>query len=466
MDPYGFQTVALRKLAPMKNRFIADDMGLGKTVQGIWLDQMNRREWVKKAGPTRFKTLIIAPLAVHDSWERHITELTGAPVVRIDPKARNDFYQSLTQPVNGFYIVHWQALRFMTQQLKKVNWFHIIADEAHRAKNRKTQQTQALKQLQSYYKTALSGSPADKPDDLWSIFHWLWPKDYRSYWNFRKRYCEEGQVDLPAHKLPPSGRAPTKIVGVKNVEELHAEIEPWFIRRLKHDVLDDLPEKTYSEIYVELHPKQRIAYNQMKRDMIAWLDDQDDIVPMMAPVVIAQLVRLQQFALGYMQPHPTKEGKWIMSDPSAKLDVLCELIADHPTEQFVVFSQSKAILYLLAQRLDRMKTTYGLYTGDQKPSDKDALEHNFQAGNVQVFAGTIAAGGEGITLTAASTVVFLDRMWNPFRNTQAEDRLHRIGQKNAVQVIDLLARNTVDPDRKYKIELKKQTLITLLGDHR
>lgn len=464
--PYGFQTKAVDKLAPKPSRLIGDEMGLGKTAEGIWLDIKDRCTWIEEHGPTSMKTLIISPLAVHSNWEEHLKDLApGVPIIRIDPKNRSTFVRALTQKGSAYYIVHWQALRLIVDDLKKVHWFHIIADEVHRAKNRKAQMTQALKQLRTYRKTGLSGTPADdKPDDLWSVLNWLYPTYYRSYWKFRKHYCIEEQIELPPDKMPMSGKAPTKITGVKNVESLHAEIDPFYIRRLKKEVWTDLPDKYYSTVWVGLDPKQRRAYDQMRRDMITWLEHQDQTVPLVAPVVIAQLTRLQQFALGYMQPHPDKVGKWIMSDPSTKLDALCELIEDNPTEQLVVFSQSKAILYLLSKRLDRMKVDHGLYTGDASMADKDWTVRSFQAGNLQVFAGTIAAGGEGITLTASSTVIFLDRAWSPTRNIQAEDRCHRIGQKNAVQVIDFMARNTVDVDRKVKIDLKWEWLRKILGD--
>lgn len=466
--PYDFQRDAIFKLSPRTSRLIADEMGTGKTAQGIWLDIKDRQQWVQNHGPTVMKTLIVAPLAVHDNWEEHLQDLApGVTIIRIDPKNRATFVKALSMRISGYYIVHWQALRLIVDDLKKVQWFHIIADEVHRAKNRKAQQTQALKQLKAYKKTGLSGTPADdRPDDFWSVANWLYPTYYRSYWKFRKHYCVEEQIDLPPDKIPPSGKLPTRITGVKNVESFHKEIDPWYIRRLKEEVLEDLPDKYYSTVWVDLDPKQRRAYEQMRRDMITWLEHQDQTVPLVAPVVIAQLTRLQQFALGYMQPHPDKPGKWIMTDPSTKLDFLCELIEDNPTEQLVVFSQSKAILYLLSSRLDRMRVSHGLYTGDAKQVDKDRMVHSFQAGNTQVFAGTIAAGGEGITLTSSSTVLFLDRAWSPTRNIQAEDRLHRIGQKNAVQVIDIMARRTVDLDRKRKIDLKWETLRELLGDKR
>src|SRR5690606_24192000 len=116
------------------------------------------------------------------------------------------------------------------------------------------------------------------------------------------------------------------------------------------------------------------------------------------------------------------------------------------------------ILPLLAQRLEKKGITYGIFTGDTKDSERKEIIRDFQAGDRRVFAGTIQAGGVGITLTAASTVVFLDRGWSPAINEQAEDRLHRIGQKNAVQVIDMMAKGTVDIGRKEMLEQKSEWL--------
>lgn len=475
-EPYKFQQEALDKARFMENFLCGDDMGLGKTPFGVWRDRDLRQDFIKENGKKLLRTLIVAPLAVHDTWEEHIqTLLPGAPVVRVNPKNRASFVKALSRKINGFYIVHWQALRLIPE-LRDVNWFHIIADEAHRVKNRKAQQTQFLKLLKTRHKTGLSGTPADdKPDDLWSVLNWLWPQYYRSYWRFRKHYCVEEVIETEGLHA----RKPTKVVGVKNIESLHKEMDPWYIRRLKKDVLEDLPDKYYTTLWVDLDPKQRVAYNQMKRDMIAWMENQDQTQPLMAPVVIAQLTRLQQFALAYMQgipsvrkvKHPTTGEpieepytKWAMTDPSTKLDLLCEIIADNPTEQIVVFSQSKSVVNLLGKRLESMGVTHGLYTGDTKQEDRDNLVRSFQAGQTQIFAGTISAGGEGITLTAASTVVFLDRAWKPTANRQAEDRLHRNGQKNAVQVIDIMARDTVDLGRNSKIQEKWSWLQQLLGD--
>jgi SNF2 family DNA or RNA helicase len=141
-----------------------------------------------------------------------------------------------------------------------------------------------------------------------------------------------------------------------------------------------------------------------------------------------------------------------------------EIITDNPDEPIVVFSQFKSILVMLARRLEKKGISYGITTGDIKKAERTAAVQDFQAGKLQVFMGTIATAGEGITLTRASTVVFLDRAWRHSANRQAEDRLHRIGQEEAVQVIDLIARNTVDLGRLQKIERKAEWVRQLVGD--
>jgi SNF2 family DNA or RNA helicase len=261
---------------------------------------------------------------------------------------------------------------------------------------------------------------------------------------------------------------------------------PWYLRRLKADVLKDLPDKYYTRIWVDLSPKQRKAYDEMARVMVAWLEEKgytDDTAlarPMVAQVIIAQLQRLQQFALGYMEHAGTKlvwvvnkqtgereqveKDIWRMVDPSAKLDAMMELLEDMDDGQVVIWSQFKGAITLLAKRLEAKGISFGLLTGDTPQADRGPLVADFQAGRIRVIAGTIATGGVGITLTAASTVVFLDRAWSPALNTQAEDRLHRIGQENAVQVIDLMARSTVDLGRHQQLETKMSWLRAILGD--
>jgi SNF2 family DNA or RNA helicase len=403
----------------------------------------------------------------------------------IDPKNRDDFIKKLSQPYH-YYIIHWEALR-LVDELQSLQWYHVIADEAHRAKNRKAQQTQALKKINTRCKTALSGTPADnKPQDLYSILQWLYPRVWTSYWRFEHYFIKtepHNQGPCAAEGCNGYHQRPfRKQVGVANVEELLESVEQYYLRRLKEDVIADLPDKYYTEIEVTLSPRQRKIYEQMAKDMLAWIGKHEE-EPVAAPIVMAQLVRLKQFALAYAEiemvtrrrrecPEDGCEAGCIghevrrvkLSEPSSKLDVVMERLEDNPTEQFVVFSESKQIINMLAARLTKANITHVALTGDTPQADRGGLVDDFQAGKARVFAGTIHAGGEGITLTAASTVIFLDRTWNPSRNRQAEDRLHRIGQKNAVEVIDIVATDTVDGGRLQQLEMKWSWLKELLGD--
>jgi SNF2 family DNA or RNA helicase len=467
---YHFQQVGVAQLCPLgeepaESGLIADDMGLGKTYEGIARDVELRRD------PYAFKrpTLIVAPSGTHyDAWVRVIKEYVGPtmPIWVIDRKRRSIIEGQLRAAQTGmkafpcYVIVHYEALRLM-EELKDIDWFHIIADECHRVKNRGAQQTRALKALRTKYKTGLSGTPADdKPQDLWSILNWLWPKLFRSYWKFVKECCVFEDEQLQRLKY---GKTFKKIVDVnpEGAAKMLATIRPWYVRRKKADVGIELPEKYYTERHVELPIRQRRAYDQMRRDMIAWVGEHQD-QPLVAGAVVAQLVRLQQFALASAVFTP--EGKIALVDPSAKLDDLVEVLDGNPDQSLVVFSQSRSMVNLVVSRLRSNGTLVSPYTGHVSQPDRDKAVEAFQHGDIQVLAGTIAAGGEGITLHRASTVVFLDRAWNPTRNRQAEDRLHRIGQVNPVQVIDIIARDTVDLGRMQRIANKWSALEYILGD--
>jgi SNF2 family DNA or RNA helicase len=229
--------------------------------------------------------------------------------------------------------------------------------------------------------------------------------------------------------------------------------------------MPELPDKYNTKVWVTLKPEQRRAYNQMNKDLIAWVGEHED-QPLVAPVVIAKLIRLQQFAVAYCDVNWTEgESPTVtLSEPSAKLDVLMELLDDNPEESVVVFSQFSQAIRLLGARLAAAEIPHGLFTGATSDSDRARIVNEFQAGKLRVFAGTIKAGGVGLDLFRASTVVFLDRSWSPAENLQAEDRLHRHGQQNAVQVIDIMAKDTIDLGREQMLIQKWDWIRKMLGD--
>lgn len=510
LDLLHFQSEDVEKLKSKRARLVGNDPGTGKTYEGIALDLCNRSgdgnpkvadivaDWKVK------KTLIVCPKNALAVWDDHLMELTDDDIYLYTYNTRHKFMQQVRDPRRGgYFIVNYDSLRIKDMEgMKKIEFFHIIGDEIHRIKNRKAQLTRAFKQLQALYKTGMSGTPADnKPEDLWSILNWLWPNYYTAFNRFVNTYTirvemdpnSTGQVAYTDSDGIEHGYKKVVALNEATLPILHKEMEPWFVRRLKEDVLPDLPDKYYARMWVELGPKQRAAYEQMKKTMIIWFEERAEELeagnPLIAQAAVAQLSRLQQLTAGYLVPLLDENGvqkqkfvhkkhkageecselcdwqlQWTMDDPSAKLDAVMELLEDRGDEPVIIFSQSKAAIKLLGKRLARKGIPYGLYTGDTKQKDRDQLVRDFQSGDVRVFAGTIKAGGEAITLTRASTVIFIDRWWSQSKNVQAEDRAHRIGQINAVEVIDIMARNTVDLGRHQTIMKKWDWCRQLLGD--
>ena len=456
MELKEFQDEDITRLEKTPTAAFFWGIGTGKTLAGVERDRRLRlfAEW---SGVGDGPTLVIAPLSVHEHWKRHFElHYSSAPdrleVIMVGDD-RDLFLKALGDDYYDVYIVNWDLLRlpkinssrkyFSTDlyyALTSQKWFHVIADEAHRAKNRTAQQTKVLKKIKTEYKTALTGTPiANRPPDLWSILNWLYPKDFSSYWRWYARYSES-HFDY---------RGTTKYHvydGPKNTGELQQRIAPFTVQRGR-EVRPQLPPR-HVELMVDLDPKQRRAYETMRKHMVAWVGEQED-TPLVASAVVAKLQRLQMLAIAHADID--SEGSVTMIEPSSKLDALMELLEDNPNEQFVVFSQFRGTVSLLSSRLERLGIKYGRIIGGQSADERSSEIDSFAAGASRIIVGTIAAGGEGIDgLQCASALVFVDRDWSPARNDQAIGRIDRLGQHGSVVVYDIVARNTVD---QYKGQL-------------
>lgn len=443
-----------------------DYPGSGKTLVAVALNRI-RIEQAQPIINERWQTLVVAPLSTHeDAWMKWFAEMDPKLTVqRVNPKDREALRKALSSDdPPDVAVVHWQGLRLMPW-LKDVKWLHIIADECHAMQTRTSQQTTAIKQLSAIFKTAMSGTPVTtQPQKFWSVLNWLYPKDFSSYWKFFGKHVEY-EVKL----IDGGRRKYYDIQGPKNVDLLHEKIDKFYVRHLKkakccehhpQGVQPFLPDKYYDVVHVELGPKQRKLYNDMKKDMLAWVGPNDD-KPIAAPMAIAKLTRLQQFSDAYADVDAAGNVKLI--DPSAKLDAVMERL-EATDQKVVIFSQYSQMIKLLTARLLKAKIKYVTLTGETPQALRGNLIKDFQDGDAQVFAGTIGAGGIGISLTAASTVWFLDRSYSPAYNWQAEDRCWRIGQTNAVQIVDFIAKQTIDQGKHTQIELKASWLRKLLGD--
>ena len=475
---HPYQRAAVDFMARHPHTILADEMGLGKTIESIGavLERRIRACDVTNAEPGESTTienaldpfgLVIAPNSSLYGWER---TLRLGPV---DPESREqlwpdwpsqratviDGYNSDKQVKQvqeaaalgtGWIIVNWEKLRTdkVGPALRKLDFDAIIADEAHRAKNKDASQTKALKKLKAPIQLALTGTPVmNHPGDLWSLLNWLRPEQYTSYWAFHNEYCEDH----------PGFKGKRVVTGVRNVDGLRFELADKLVRRTDKVLGDKLPALLPPELrVVELGAKQRALYKQAQDEL--WLavekaieDDpnaSDSIVraieagdaqklQFLIPNGAARMTRLRQ-----VRTSPALLGG---NDDSAPLDAVVEIIKDaDPDRQFVVFAWYREACELLVERLNRQKPSIDAvaYHGGVDAKDRPELVDQFQQGDIRVLAMTIKTGGEAIDLFAADTAIFLERDWVPATNRQAVKRLHRQGQKNPVREVIIEARNT------------------------
>lgn len=437
-----YQRAAIGWLCQHPRTILADDMGLGKTAQALgFLAEATARGIVDDG-----RALIVCPNSVRGTWADEIIGWgAGDPedVAVIDgknPAAR----RAQLDAAGRFTIINWEKLRLMPE-LAKVEWVAVFADEAHRAKNRKAQQTKALWKLRAPLQLALSGTPVmNSPDELWALLKWLRPEQYTAFWPFHYSYVDE----YPAHYGKPI------IVGVKNADQLRFELADKLIRRTKMEVLTDLPPKTIQIVHVELNPKQRTLYTAAEKELLLDVqtvlagEDEDakaalraalaagdlERITYLIPNGAARMTRLRQIA-----STPALLGG---PDDSGLLDAAVEIVRDNPGEPFVLFTWFADTARILADRLRRGKPTLrvGTIAGSD---DADPVKDAFQAGDLDCVVATIAKGGQGLTLTRASECIAAEEDWVPAINSQAYDRLHRLGQKRPVTIHVLRARNTV-----------------------
>jgi SNF2 family DNA or RNA helicase len=464
LRPYQLEAVQKFGRPDIPNVGCFDQMGTGKTVIGVALDAVRRQDF--PGG----KTLVVCPGgAVTYTWYKHFGWMQPSlKVVMLDPKARGRSWMEFKTSNADVLVIHWEAVQIMLEDyLSEIPWLHIIADEVHYIKNKDAKRSKALKKVPAQFKTGLSGTPSTgRPDDLWSILNWLYPGTWRSYWKFRKQYVSSELMEYGDDVKF------MKMLGPKNEDELQRLISMYTIRRLKKEVLPHL-QKNPIVFWTQMSEIQKAGYAQMTEDMVAWVHtlmdeqgavDEDELSPIVANAVIARLTRQQQFASAYCVVDT--EGKVHMSEPSPKCDVAWEQMTARldQGEPVVIYSAFKQLLTLYEKRLQAAGIAYVKITGDVSRADRITAVESFQRGDVDVFLGTIKAGGEGIDLFRSHCIIFLSRDWSPALNEQTEDRLDRSGQTEIVDVIDIFVEDTVEVTKKETVAMKWAWIRQLLGD--
>ena len=443
----AFQLGDLDKLGNLKHSWNLSEMGTYKTSTALWLaeiklaqqPQSSRRPSIlyltSKTGKTPVLELVQNVLP---TWSIYLLD-SGGPVL-LNPHTKNH------APAN-LYLAHYELLQKrgkFSKILTAHDWLMVIADEAHKFKSPKAQVTRAVWKLKAKYKHLMTGSPfANNIGELYSLLHFLAPREFRSFNEFKKEYAVIETDDYGYEKFSKDG------ISTEQARAIREIISRFGVRHTKRELFPQLPDLYPPEKRtVELSKFQRGMYQDFRNQMEA-ADQRGEFI--MTPTVLAQLTRLRQLCAAT----PYKEDEYYdpelgrlvykirLEEPSSKLDALMDILED-TQRPVVVFSCFNDTLTLLKARLDKKHITY--IHMEQKDGDitRQKKVQVFQEGKAQVFLTGIKLGGESITLTAADIVVFIDREWNPQRNEQAIARCWRPGQKNAVQVFHINAARTVD----------------------
>lgn len=457
MKPYKFQETGIDFMLKTGRAILADDMGVGKTIQTI--------ECIKRARSRRI--LIVCPKSLTRNWCREIEVWYGGAPVTILEGNLKQVEKLLLDYKEGFLITNYEKIRPNPETIhyttkfgnpaktvlernpllglsSKRIWDTVIFDEAHRLKNRKAQQTLGAFSLGKSCKRCyhLTGTPVqNRMGEIWSLLHILYPKEYSSFWRFMKDYAGAYQDVTGVWVCSDKPINPAKFQ--KEV------LSPIFLRRLKEDVLPDLPEKTHQRVYVRLEGRQRKLYEEMEEEFIAtFVKTMEEIKKtgethteqVVAFNALSQMLRLKQICVA---PSIMTENTTQIF-PSAKIERLIELFQDSD-EKIVVFSQFETAIRYASERLKEEGIGHVQYTGKVNTKERDANVTQYLTDpKCRGFLATIKAGGEGLNLVVGSTCVFLDKDWTPAANDQAAARLHRNGQKNAVMVYEFYAEDTVE----------------------
>lgn len=408
---------------------LADEMGLGKTIQALATMEA-------LPGPH----LVVCPSSLVWNWSREASVFCpNLRVLTIEGPERAERFPKI--PDHDLIITSYALLRRDAEHYKAFVFSTTILDEAQHIKNPSSQNARAACAIRSKSRFILTGTPLENSiRDLWSLFDFLLP----GYLGTRKDFQERYEKPLAAGES--AGVWP----------RLLRRVRPWMLRRRKSEILKELPAKIEQIVQVELSPDQKAAYTQLQIAARAEVDAMRESGGAARMKVLTALLRLRQACCDLRLLNGDSEA------PSAKLEALLELLGEavdggHRT---LVFSQFTSMLDLIVPALDEAGISWCRLDGSTK--DRGAMVERFQSdASISVFLISLKAGGAGLNLTGADTVIHFDPWWNPAVEAQATDRAHRIGQEKVVTSIKLIARDTVE-QRVLEMQAQKRMLSTEL----
>ncbi len=414
---------------------LADEMGLGKTLQTLAFFRAAQAE-------ERVPRLVVCPTSLVFNWVAEAKKFT--PTLRVLALHGPDRHRLFEQiPQNDLVITSYALIRRDAEKYRELEFDTVVLDEAQHIKNRQTQNAQAVKAVRSKHRLVLTGTPMENSVlDLWSIFDFLMPGYLGAAQDFRERY------ELPITREKNSDAA----------SRLSRRLRPFVLRRLKRDVAADLPAKLEQVSFCEMTSDQRAVYQQVieasRKEVLDAVSAQGLAKSRM--VVLSALLRLRQVCcdlrllkLDGVEP----------ANASGKLDLFGELLEEvvDGGHRVLVFSQFVSMLALLKERLTAEGIEY-CYLDGSTTNRGEVVERFQKTTSIPVFLISLKAGGVGLNLTGADTVIHFDPWWNPAVEDQATDRAHRIGQTRVVTSYKLITRDTVE-EKILLLQQKKRDII-------
>ncbi len=415
---------------------LADDMGLGKTIQALAIILQRAKD-----GPQ----LVIAPASVCLNWI--------AEAAKFAPTLNTKFFGEGNRKENlknlkpfDLMLCTYGLLMSEEKNISKIDWTTTVLDEAQSIKNFKAKRTQAAFSLKSDFRLITTGTPVENHlSELWTLFTFLNPGFLGTQSEFAAKFAKpiEQDDDLSAKKA------------------LKKMIKPFILRRLKTEVLEDLPEKTEINLSIEMSEEELAFYEALRRNSVNNIEalKEEKGAGAIHLQILAELTKLRRACC-----HSSLVSKDVNIE-SSKLQNFIRIVEDlkENNHKALVFSQFTGHLDIIRKVCDERKISYQYLDGSTPTKKRQELVDKFQAGEGDIFLISLKAGGTGLNLTAADFVIHMDPWWNPAVEDQASDRAHRIGQQRPVTVYRFVTKNTVE-ERIIALHKKKRALADSLLD--
>ena len=426
MSEYGFGGI------------LADDMGLGKTLQVMTLIEDGIGE--------NHVSLVVAPATLIYNWQDEIKKFSKklkTVCITGNIAQRKKLIESI--PEYDVVITSYDYIRRDYELYKDYQFYYFILDEAQYIKNQSTKNAQTVKLINGKYRFALTGTPIENSlAELWSIFDFLMPQYLFNYHYFQKQY----ENDI------------IKNNDEEKTKQLKKLVTPFILRRNKKEVLTELPDKIEQNIILPFNDEEEKLYVANLAEANKELQELYDLEGSDKMQILKLLTRLRQLCL---EPRLVYDN---IDQPSSKLKACMELIKtmQENKQKVLLFSSFTSVLDLIAEECQKAGITYYMLTGSTNKEDRRELVSRFQKDDTTVFLISLKAGGTGLNLTSAEAVIHFDPWWNVSAQNQATDRAYRIGQKNNVQVFNLVMKDSVE-EKIIELQKRKKELADMFVEN-